>query len=373
MTKPKKHFYTAASPEVTQSSKCYKPAADFELRTGLTGIAGWYAFLKGLSPWEYETKIRKAYGGKKVMGCYETIGSHRVQVRDVPKKLLRGMQKDWQALVTANPELARVPMDTNSGHDLFTGLMGVASLFNVDDIAFFLGLRKATGNDLPAACAREVIAGYEARRDVVQERVGAHACWVVSPATLEKMEKKLKIGSAAQAFNAAARREVLEHQPARDFESRTRFKGIAGRYIFPQGVKPLVLEEELVRTKKGESFEAKFGGVFRDLLILNPDLHRLRFDKSSPRQFYSTMLGITSGFNVDDINYFVDLISKGEPPAFHLRSDPRLNALFRQAEHRADAPIEWVPSPETLGTVHRKLDARDGRRARKAPPQSAIQ
>lgn len=191
-------------------------------------------------------------------------------------------------------------------------------------------------------------------------------------------------------FNDVAR------QPARSFEQQTRMTGIAGRYIFPEnftaseyedrytwlfsanGFKriPEVLkgtglpEETMTEVPQGwrvkgllahvsEGYKALLFTGWCDIERLNPQTEKVVFDRNDVEQTYQALLGVTSGFNIDDINFFLDLSRQGFPPGAHSRTLPGYNEMRLNVESRAGTPLYWVASMNTLKKIKQQLDTRE--------------
>jgi hypothetical protein len=71
------------------------------------------------------------------------------------------------------------------------------------------------------------------------------------------------------------------------------------------------------------------------------------------------MMGVTSGFNTDDINFFLERQRKGISATAYLRSRPLLQKMSDESEARAGFLIQWAASPVTLVKIKSALDYKD--------------
>jgi hypothetical protein len=183
-------------------------------------------------------------------------------------------------------------------------------------------------------------------------------------------------------FNYSAQREKpcarSIHLPARSFEHVGGIDGIAGDYRFPDGWK--AGEFEAYISKKyfpwlmihdmdfnGSYRKADFAGALKaewaDLAALNPCLASIPLETGNPQVLFDAILGVTSGFNTDDIAFFTGLEIAGNTPVYaYAQKMTGYAALFNEvAESVArkgwERPIEWVPSPKTLQVMKEKLIA----------------
>lgn len=198
-------------------------------------------------------------------------------------------------------------------------------------------------------------------------------------------------------------------QPALEFERATGLTGIAGRYVFPEGLSAEAFEKryawrygaeasrpEIMRGSplsvpsgmasalaqlqkvmvetgfSGSKFAKKLwsdavGAEFQhvmktpehpyrvmqralwdELVSLNPALEKVTFDRMEGQQIHDAMMGVSSGFNVDDINYFLR-----RPPGYTPQSVENIQqtAITEKTSVRPG----WRLSPETRAHIMQQL------------------
>lgn len=210
-----------------------QPALDFERATGLSGIAGRYAFPDGLSAAAFEKRYAWRYGSEacrpevlqgtplslspgmsgKVSELQQAMLSAAFSLSQVSKQLwadavgaefhhimktpehpYRIVQRAlWDELVSLNPVLEKVKFDRMQGHQIHEAMMGVSSGFNVDDINYFLrrppGYRPGSPEDLD--------------KTAIAAKAGMRPGWRPSPETRAHIMQQLGIAPAASAVTPA--------------------------------------------------------------------------------------------------------------------------------------------------------------------------
>ncbi len=186
----------------------------------------------------------------------------------------------------------------------------------------------------------------------------------------------------------------LSRHPAKLFEINNHFRDISGRYRIPDGMTADAYEDllakqmnEVIPYSNPKKLPYLFWGMlflknppslliesWNKLVRLNPILRNVRMDKTRADDVYNAHLGVTSGLNIDDINFYIEQTHKGEgEPAFQARSIPEHGERLARIEAVAIAPIYWVLSPRTA----QRIEARFTRRKKlnlsaqdrhKAPP-----
>lgn len=165
-------------------------SAEFEVASGLRGISANYKFP------DQQTATQFDYWASSF--CSFRDGDSVQETRFV--------QGVWGQLVRLNPELGEIKTE---GNPLFirNGIFGAASLFNPDDINFFIELPKITKCDTVALLAHST-AVYEDLSMEIDSRTGVTRQWVASPETLLKIYDQVKdrpaIHAAKQAFDHVA-------------------------------------------------------------------------------------------------------------------------------------------------------------------------
>ncbi len=196
----RRYFYDAASPECDIGSSALKPAAMFEVRTGISGIAAQYAFPEralegqtGNTPTFYESYLSQTYAAA-VFACYKPprqCNFNIIKIADLAPDTMAALRWDWHELVALNPELGAVTVDEGEPRELFDALAGAACLLNPDDISFFLEKRRITKNLATSALCLDDPA-YRAPYDDICKITGLETIsWVPAPSTLCRMKDSL--------------------------------------------------------------------------------------------------------------------------------------------------------------------------------------
>ncbi len=148
------------------------------------------------------------------------------------------------------------------------------------------------------------------------------------------------------------------HQPPVDLEREQGFKGIAGHYKLPEGLRPSELQGygEILRhaAQAGElSVEAmneKFDEVLLSLASRNPQLAKLDPGADWLGR-YNIVLGIASEFNVKDIQFFIDTFPDIVPQG----DNGEYTKLW---ENLRGLPLVWMPAPDTLISIATQMQGR---------------
>ena len=356
------------------------PALDFQTANLLRCIAGRYVIPSNYTAPEYEDLTsRKMHDAAAALAGGE---APRFKFWDIiekapPPEFLR---KSWNKLVRLNPVLKGVRFDKANAEEMYNAHLGVTSGFNVDDINFFLEQKKV-GDGLPAKQAREMPVHGE-RLQRIEAAALTPMFWVASPKTAEKVEERL--------LRHKAEAGRLQHQPARAFERAAGIKGIAAHYRYPHRmgavefddyytwtftgfatIEPKVLaakgitcppvgadegiDDYLHRTPP--AFLAELQQAWTDMVRLNPVLKKVKFDRDNVNELYDAINGVASGFNTDDLNFF---IARGRTPEAHVLYT---NPAMEQVEAEAGANMEWIVSPKTFAKIEKKLHGKRGPKA----------
>lgn len=173
---------------------------------------------------------------------------------------------------------------------------------------------------------------------------------------------------------------ILYRAAAVEFEDRTGLTGVAGRYKMPDNMSHP--EAEYTYRKKYQKFAHAYRILGRDeqsatpekkqaaelfvsvgdkalkklnkdiekLTKLNPELKKLKADKNSFFERYHAIIGITSQYNIDDINHFV--VGKLENNS---KKDDEYMQRMDAIKDKVGGPIGWTLSPPTLKRVEKQL------------------
>ena len=160
------------------------------------------------------------------------------------------------------------------------------------------------------------------------------------------MTKRKSAQELARIFNKVSR------EPARQFEKAYGLSGIAGKYRFPKSLPAQKIEDDGYWKEDYESLTK----TWKKLTDRNPCLKNIKVTEGSRHDFANAVLGVSSGFNVDDINFFLEMSKKGIPAGKYVSEQPEFKKIYdwiRQATGRDD--IFWVPSLPTFKKIKRQL------------------
>ena len=198
------------------------------------------------------------------------------------------------------------------------------------------------------------------------------------------MTRVADLKSLRSSFNDVSR------QPAYKFELENGLQGIAGKYKFPNGMRPSEFEdlytwkfptngvktvpgilageqwppgflekagiEELV---EGKNFSAHIRSAWGELQKLNPELQGVRLDKSSNLEVYEAVYGVASCFNVNDINFYIEASRKGQLPGVLSSTDGESKKTREWIwDHGGVGVTGWAPSQPTLEKIKTQMEAR---------------
>lgn len=160
-------------------------------------------------------------------------------------------------------------------------------------------------------------------------------------------------------------------------EDETGLKGIAGRYQFINGQEPAFAEygyrkrflkyaiaagflksEDPICRQAGETLKDQLPAALKEinqeleeLTKLNPELKGLNNNKNNLIETYRTLIGVTSQYNVDDINAYLH----------NLRTGSKNSAVLDRAEKIKKATgirFGWQPSAKTMDKIEQQLAMR---------------
>ncbi len=160
-------------------------------------------------------------------------------------------------------------------------------------------------------------------------------------------------------------------------EDETGLKGIAGRYQFINGQEPAFAEygyrkrflkyaiaagflksEDPICRQAGETLKDQLPAVLKEinqeleeLTKLNPELKGLNNNKNNLIETYRTLIGVTSQYNVDDINAYLH----------NMRTGSKNFAVLDRAEKIKKATgirFGWQPSAKTMDKIEQQLAMR---------------
>ncbi len=146
------------------------------------------------------------------------------------------------------------------------------------------------------------------------------------------------------------------HAPALEFEDRIGIAGVGRRYAMPPDHDMESLEHEIKRRIKWCAISLderlKRAQDYADILTrLNPELQKTRYDRDDLTDVWHFLLGVTSGFNPDDIDFFIN--ADREELRSGRNNDKVTNVL--SATFNDHARLGWRPSAPTADLIIRKL------------------
>ena len=155
------------------------------------------------------------------------------------------------------------------------------------------------------------------------------------------------------AFNAPANRH--HEQPAKILERKHDLQDIAGDYHMPAGLKAPMVEAFAIAINwmhrraeiSTDEALARMHPLLDRMIELNPAMSVLRFDRNNVTKCVDCVMGMTSGFNRDDMQFFLD------GNYFQMSMDkPEYASKFTAAAQLLNRDgLGWVPAPATLDKI----------------------
>lgn len=191
--------------------------------------------------------------------------------------------------------------------------------------------------------------------------------------------------------------------PALNFEKATGIEGVGRVYKMPGGIsmqymeslipgyefsaflmKPVIPFDEKVRFAWGMAAEGLApvtmhtgdrARLLTDKLCdLNPALEQVRFDRTDQSLCLHFIVGVTSGFNPSDLQFYLDEKLKNDldEAMAYRRTGPKgqLDTRCDEIFGKDSCMVQWVPSPETMAHINRELDNRYGSDSLAALPEA---
>lgn len=145
----------------------------FEEEAGLKGIAAAYAFPDNMNATEFD----------------HWAGAYCSLTDDNTLSEQRHLKNVWQKLQALNPELQRV--ETGDECDfLRDAIYGTASLYNPDDLSFFIDFKKHVDSDMVRYFSMQH-KDYAARDKFITDRTNIARQWVAGPETLMRIQEQV--------------------------------------------------------------------------------------------------------------------------------------------------------------------------------------
>ena len=129
--------------------------------------------------------------------------------------------------------------------------------------------------------------------------------------------------------------------PAIDFEKLHNISEVAGYYVFPKWQPASILE---IKTKIFTNNKRRLLIIWQELTELNPELATPPFRLETADNIYDAIVGVTSGYNIDDILYYQNKDGL----------DEEREALVDIFEAKYGVILGWQPSIPTLKRILKK-------------------
>ena len=96
--------------------------------------------------------------------------------------------------------------------------------------------------------------------------------------------------------------------------------------------------------------------LWAQLVDRNPRLNAVTLREDSRLDLSHAVQGVASGFNVNDINFFLELDRKGVPAGAYLDKNVETREIYDWIRKETGCDdIRWVPSPPTFREIKRQL------------------
>lgn len=160
---------------VGEQYSCSHPAREYEEQARVKDIAGRYSFPGGLDACRYERFLYSFFPWRD---------------EPVDEKELLSLRREWDKVAGNNSALECVEPDYTSRGSLLNALVGAASLFNPEDIKFFVEMCKAGVDYVALHTAKDM--DYNRVEMFIHQRTGTPEGWVLSPQTLCRILEQVK-------------------------------------------------------------------------------------------------------------------------------------------------------------------------------------
>lgn len=172
------------------------------------------------------------------------------------------------------------------------------------------------------------------------------------------------------------------YKPAAAFAIKNDLTGIATYYTYPNNMTASEFEvyceytseslacyapprdtnfEKILIKTPPKSLMDRMNKEWDDLVILNPELDQLQFDRTNPDSLHNAITGVACQFNLHDIQHFISVIEEHNRwDAYQIiMSDPEYAAKLERANELAPLEnVHWVPAPQTLDQIIDKLETK---------------
>lgn len=135
--------------------------------------------------------------------------------------------------------------------------------------------------------------------------------------------------------------------PAKELEEKLNLSGISREYKMPNGKTMLRVAKETLYQDKNVT---ELNAVLKEIIALNPELSTISYDKTHERNIVDFIMGITSGFNPDDISFYLQTQPKDYNHVLTKAQLERL-AVCDIFSEKLETPLGWIPSKQTLEKI----------------------
>ena len=136
--------------------------------------------------------------------------------------------------------------------------------------------------------------------------------------------------------------------PFAEYDYRKRFMKYFHATKMQNSENPILREASQIVLQGAPEALKEINGEIKKLQELNPELKRLNFNPNKMLEAYQALIGVTSGYNPDDINYFLHSLRTG-------KRDESLN----QRKDKMGINLGWQPAHTTMDRIEAQLKARD--------------
>lgn len=155
-------------------------------------------------------------------------------------------------------------------------------------------------------------------------------------------------------------KQFTHMRAALDFQKALGLKDIGTEYVLPRNLSAEAMEREirqrvkwdLIPMEERKKRALEYADAFT---VLNPSLKPVRFNRDDLLQVWHVLLGVTSCFNPDDIDYFINNIDQLNTPQQNF-SDKLKRSL--RSEFNVAAELYWRPSEKTAQRVLEQMNAK---------------
>lgn len=127
--------------------------------------------------------------------------------------------------------------------------------------------------------------------------------------------------------------------------------GLRQLHRLVNGQRAIAMDDPADRSKVHKIYEQWISAFKRR----NPELKVVRLDRDNLRHLYDMTMGVVSGFNPQDIDFFVNEFTKNSDFMSRLQTLRERSARVFGVE----IPKTWIPSPHTAERIERACDRKE--------------